>query len=60
MPTNPPSKQPTKPTTPPKQKPRLDDEPQMIVRGRVCHIEFTADQPEPMPVRGTKPAKPRW
>lgn len=28
-----------------------DDEPKVITRGRVSHIEHDADQPEPMPVR---------
>jgi hypothetical protein len=32
-----------RPTTPP------DEEPKVIVRGRVSHVEV--DQPEPMPVR---------
>lgn len=34
--------------------PQPDDEPRMIVRGRVVHVEHEEDQPPPMPVRGTK------
>jgi hypothetical protein len=60
MPTTPdPTKTPSKPSsTPPKFSPRLDDEPQIITRGRVSHIEFPVDQPEPMPVRTPKQKKP--
>lgn len=54
-PTKSPSKQP--PTTTPRQS-RLDDEPQVITRGRVSHVEFSVDQPEPMPVRTPKTKKP--
>jgi hypothetical protein len=28
-----------------------DDEPKVITRGRVSHVEHEVDQPEPMPVR---------
>ncbi len=31
--------------------PRPDDEPKVITRGRVSHVEHEVDQPEPMPVR---------
>jgi hypothetical protein len=34
----------TRPATP-------DDEPKVITRGRVSHVEHEIDQPEPMPVR---------
>jgi hypothetical protein len=33
-----------RPTTP-------DNEPKVITRGRVSHVEHEVDQPEPMPVR---------
>jgi hypothetical protein len=60
MPTNP---EPIKPSSKPspttsKFAPRLDDEPQIVTRGRVSHVEFPVDQPEPMPVRTPKQKKP--
>jgi hypothetical protein len=53
-----PTKPATKPTPSPKKQPRLDDEPQVITRGRVSHVEFAVDQPEPMPVRSPRTKKP--
>jgi hypothetical protein len=41
-----------KPVT--KRAPVTDEEPRMIVRGRVVHVEHEDDQPPPMPVRGVK------
>jgi hypothetical protein len=51
MPTTP--KHPTTPPTKPSSKkaPKFDDEPQVVTRGRVSHVEFAVDQPEPMEVR---------
>jgi hypothetical protein len=43
----------SKPPTPPiKRTPVPEEEPRMIVRGRVVHMEHEDDQPPPMPVRG--------
>ena len=50
MPTNhaPDPKKP-RPSTPRPRQP--DDDPHVITRGRVSHVEHEIDQPEPMPVR---------
>jgi hypothetical protein len=60
MPTTPePIKAPSKPSpTTSKFAPRLEDEPQIVTRGRVSHVEFAVDQPEPMPVRTPRHKKP--
>jgi hypothetical protein len=50
MPTTP-NQPTTTPTRTPIKPPKVDDEPQVVTRGRVSHIEFSADQPEPMSVR---------
>ena len=57
MPTpNQPTKPPTKTTS---TMPRTsDDEPRIVTRGRVSHVEFAVDQPEPMSVQTPKPKKP--
>ena len=57
MPTpNQPTKPPTRPTSPTQKI--SDDEPRIITRGRVSHVEFAVDQPEPMSVQTPKPKKP--
>ena len=35
----------------PKKTRQPDDEPKVITRGRVSHVEHEVDQPVPMPVR---------
>lgn len=42
---------PNDPKKPRPSTPRPDDEPKVITRGRVSHVEHEVDQPEPMPVR---------
>jgi hypothetical protein len=53
---NPPTP-PNKPTsnTPPSKTSRIDDEPRVVTRGRVSHVEFAVDQPQPMPVDMSPP-----
>jgi hypothetical protein len=41
----------TRPSAPVLRPATPDDEPKVITRGRVSHVEHEVDQPEPMPVR---------
>jgi len=53
---NEPIRPPMKPT--PKTAKAADDEPHVVTRGRVSHVEFAVDQPLPMSVHTPKPKKP--
>ncbi len=52
---------PSAPKNPRPASPPPNDEPRVIVRGRVSHVEHEIDQPEPMPVRksGDRPTASR-
>jgi hypothetical protein len=51
MPANPHSHDSKKPRPAAPRPATPEDEPKVITRGRVSHVEHEIDQPEPMPVR---------